>query len=136
MGWVACLWGSEQLHALEGTQDAEIVREAGQFWHDEGMRQIRRNVVHDVNTEVDAGRLTWNYEDVYAVINPFPVRGKRYDAEPMDKGSDESGEEGHDSSQDDDDDHNEDDDSDARAPVVAGHEALQRKDDSASPSEQ
>ena len=150
IGWAACIWSLEELHAaacrgflkvgltnaLDGAQDAEICREAAQFWCQEGMRQIRSNVVNDVNVEADAGRLTWNYQDVYAVVNPFPVRGKRYDEEPMDKGSDEESEGDTDSSQDDDADHIEDNEGVACAPAVAGHDAHQIKDGSASPSEQ
>ena len=99
---MACLWGSEQLHleachgflkvglanALEGTQDAEIVREAASFWYLENMRQRREEVVHDVDVEVRAERLQWRFSDVYQVVNPFPEHGKSVDVEPMDKGSD------------------------------------------------
>ena len=101
IGWMACLWSSQALHlrsrggflkvglsnALDGTQDAEICREAGRFWHQEGMRQRRTDVTHDVDVEVEAGRLRWCYADVYSVINPHPARGCRVDIEPVDKGS-------------------------------------------------
>ena len=99
VGWVSCIWSSQELHlratrgflkvglanALDGSEDAEICREAGQFWRQEGMRQRRAEVVHDVNVEVDAGRLAWRYEDVYSVI----TRGGG-ETEPADKGSDSS----------------------------------------------
>ena len=108
IGWVAYIWASQELHlratrgflkvglanALDGSQDAEICREAGQFWHQESMRQRRGEVVHDVNVEVDAGRLAWRYADVYSVINPFPLHGKKYDTEPLDNGSDSDGDPG------------------------------------------
>ena len=104
IGWVCCMWSSQELHlrasggflkvglsnALDGSQDAEICREAGEFWHREGMRRRRLQVIHDVDVEVDAGRLTWRYADVYKVISPFPVHGKRWDNEPADKGSESS----------------------------------------------
>ena len=57
--------------APDGTQDAEICREAGRFWHQEGMRQRRIDVTHDVDVEVEAGRLRWSYADVYSVIIPI-----------------------------------------------------------------
>ena len=102
IGWMACVWGREQLHlaacrgflkvglsnALDGSQDAEICRGAGTLWHQESMRQRRAAVTHDVNVEVDAGRLRWRFHDVYRVVNPFPLHGKGHDNEPMDKGSD------------------------------------------------
>ena len=99
VGWAGCIWGVEELHvrasrgclevglssALDGSQDAEICREAGRFWHQEGMRQRRDAVVHDVNVEADVGRLVWRFDDVYRVVNPFPARGRGCDSEPMDK---------------------------------------------------
>ena len=101
IGWVSCMWGREDLHlraargflkvglsnALDGSQDTEICREAAHFWHEEGLRQRRAEVVHDVGVEVKAGRLQWRYTDVYAVVCPFPSHGARYDMEPADKGS-------------------------------------------------
>ena len=104
VGWVSCIWSSQELHlratrgflkvglanALDGSEDAEICREAGQFWHQEGMRQRRAEVVHDVNVEVDAKRLAWRYEDVYSVINPFPLTRGGGENEPADKGSSSS----------------------------------------------
>ena len=78
-------------NALDGSEDAEICREAGQFWHQEGMRQRRAEVVHDVNVEVDAKRLAWRYEDVYSVINPFPLTRGGGANEPADKGSSRRG---------------------------------------------
>ena len=132
IGWIACIWSSESLHtnasrgflkvglsnALDGSQDAEICREAGQFWHQQGMRQRRNDVVHDVNVEADAGRLTWCFDDVYRVINPFPVRGAKYDHEPMDKGSESDAE-------DDVSDSSENPADDAVAPAVAVDPALE-----------
>ena len=70
IGWVSCIWCSEELHlraqrgfqkvglsnALDGTEDAEICREAADFWHAEGMRQRRQEAVDDVKAEVAAGR--------------------------------------------------------------------------------
>ena len=102
IGWICCIWANTELHvraargflkvgvsnALDGSQDAEICREAGEFWHKEGMRQRRSEVLHDVCVEVDAGRLRWTYDDVYSVVNPFPARGAKRDWEPCDKGSD------------------------------------------------
>ena len=106
VGWVSSIWGRQELHhracrgflmvglsnALDGSQDAEICREAAQFWHQEGMRQRRDEVVHDVNVETDAGRLSWCYADVNSVIKPFPEVGGHTNTEPDDKGSDTASE--------------------------------------------
>ena len=102
IGWVSCIWGNPHMHlqacrgfvkvgmsnALDGSEDAEIVREAAQFWHREGMRQRREEILHDVHVELEGDRLRWNYHNVYSVVNPFPSHGKRNDTEPSDKGSD------------------------------------------------
>ena len=55
IGWVGIIWARPDLHVraargflkvglsnnLDGTQDAEICREAAEFWHQEAMRERR-----------------------------------------------------------------------------------------------
>ena len=58
--------------ALDGTEDAKIVREAGKFFRDLGMREKINRAVALVKSEVKAGRLKWTYEDVQRLIVPYP----------------------------------------------------------------
>ncbi len=115
ISWLASIWGMPELHeaaargfkkvglanALDGSEDALICREALQFWEELGMAAIRQEVMHDVDVEVAAGRLDWSYESVYNVIVPFPEHGRRFDAEPDDRGSDDGGDHEEQSSDDD-----------------------------------
>ena len=80
--WIASVWESPDLHlnaskgfkrtgitvALDGHEDSEIVREAGEFWKTLRIAEQRPKVRHDVQVEVEAGRLGWTYEGVYSVI--------------------------------------------------------------------
>jgi hypothetical protein len=118
ISWIACIWFQTSLHVkaaqgfkktgmsndLTGSEDAEIVREAGQFWRKLGMRERRAKVLHDVDVEVAVGRLAWTYEDVYSLIVPHPQRGKRYDAQPEDEGSEPNDGSSEEDNEDDDDD--------------------------------
>ena len=102
VAWVSTIWYHSELHlkaadgflktglcnALDGTEDTLICREAGQFWSAGNMPERRREAVHNVDVECDARRLRWTYEDVYSLVAPFPPRGRRYDAQPQDEGSD------------------------------------------------
>jgi hypothetical protein len=54
------------------------------------MAKRREQVLHDVEVEIQAGRLQWSYEDVFKVIAPFPSRG-RADFQPDDEGSSDDG---------------------------------------------
>ena len=56
VGWMRCVWSSQELrlratrgflkvglaNALDGSEDAEICREAGQFWHQESRSQEQK----------------------------------------------------------------------------------------------
>jgi hypothetical protein len=65
--------------ALDGTQDFEVVREAGDFWRDRKMRAKIDSAVAEVKAEVAAGRLCWSLADVQRVIRPYP-KHKHVDA--------------------------------------------------------
>ena len=62
--------------SLDGTQDHFIVREAGRFWNELGMRDKINAAVAEVREEVRAGRLRWTYEHVQRLILPYPSRPK------------------------------------------------------------
>ena len=61
--------------ALDGCEDCEIVKEAGEFWKTLRIAEQRTKVRHDVHIEVEAGRLQWSYEDMYSVITDHPING-------------------------------------------------------------
>ena len=102
IGWVACIWCNEELHlraarafqkvglsnSLDGREDEEICREAGDFWQAESMHRLRQEAVHDVREECRQGRLQWTFAHMHRLINTFPRRGKGQDEELMDLGSD------------------------------------------------
>ena len=58
--------------ALDGSQDELVVREAGEFWRELGMRAKINSAVAEVKAEVAAGRLGWNVQDVQRLIRPYP----------------------------------------------------------------
>ena len=60
----------------DATGDEQILREAGSFWKERNMRAKITTAVAAVRTEVSAGRLTWNYDDVQRLIMPYPRRSK------------------------------------------------------------
>jgi hypothetical protein len=102
--WMSGIWMQSWLHEdaskgfkkvgltndLAGGEDHLICREARAFWDDIGMAKRREQVLHDVEVEIQAGRLQWSYEDVFKVIAPFPSRG-RADFQPDDEGSSDDG---------------------------------------------
>ena len=61
---------------LEGLQDQEIVREAGEFWREHGMRAKTNFAVKEVREEHSAGRLGWKVEDIQRIIKPYPPQPK------------------------------------------------------------
>ena len=61
---------------LDGLQDQEIVREAGQFWTELGMRAKIKSAVKEIREEHSAKRLMWNVEDVQRIIKPYPIHKK------------------------------------------------------------
>ena len=58
--------------ALDGSEDNLIVREAGSFWRDMGMRAIIDREMEVVAEEVRAGRLKWTERDVRGLIKEYP----------------------------------------------------------------
>ena len=64
---------------LDGLQDQEIVREAGVFWAELGMRAKINSAVAELREEYSAGRIGWNVEDVKRIIKPYPIN-KQVDA--------------------------------------------------------
>ena len=62
---------------LDGLQDQEIVREAGEFWRELGMRAKMNFAVAEVREEHKANRLRWNVEDIQRIIRPYPETTKR-----------------------------------------------------------
>ena len=61
---------------LEGLQDQEIVREAGEFWRARGMRAKLNFAVKEVREEHSAGRLGWNVDNIKRIIKPYPSQPK------------------------------------------------------------
>ena len=64
---------------LDGLQDQEIVREAGVFWAELGMRAKINSAVKEIREEHSAGRIGWNVEDIKRIIKPYPA-DKKVDA--------------------------------------------------------
>ena len=87
--WIASIWQRPELHLkaqkgfkrtgitchLDGIEDQEIVREAGEFWKTLGMARRRDQAKVDVEVEVQAGRLSWTYDSVYSLVTSFPRTG-------------------------------------------------------------
>ena len=57
---------------MDGLQDQEIVREAGAFWTELGMRTNINSAVADIREEHNAKRLSWTVEDIKRIIRPYP----------------------------------------------------------------
>ena len=72
---------------MGGSEDDLVCREARTHWDELSMKEHRASAVADVDEEVDAGRLTWRYRDVYSVICEHPTRG-HLDFQTDDDGSD------------------------------------------------
>ncbi len=82
IAWMAAAWRSPALHAqaaqgfwstglanaLDGSEDALIVREAGQLWQETGMAARRDQLVRDVTEEFERGDIAWSYNDVARLI--------------------------------------------------------------------
>ena len=58
----------------DSSGDQFIVREAGAFWKELGMRTKVNAAVAAVRAEVAAGRLQWTESDVQRLIKPYPRR--------------------------------------------------------------
>ena len=61
--------------SLDGQEDGQIRREAGEFWREMGMRKVIDSAVADVKKKFAAGELPWNYKTVQSLITPYPKRG-------------------------------------------------------------
>ena len=61
--------------ALDGTEDAKIIREAKDFWQELGMRDLINSAVAEVEEQYKAGLLPWTYKTVQSLITPYPRRG-------------------------------------------------------------
>ena len=57
---------------LEGREDQDIVREAGDFWRERGMRANINFAVNEVREEHRAKRLNWNMYDIKRIIKSYP----------------------------------------------------------------
>ena len=67
-GWLCSL--------SDSSGDQFIVREAGAFWKELGMRTKVNAAVAAVRAKVAAGRLQWTESDVQRLIKPHPRRKK------------------------------------------------------------
>ena len=61
---------------LDGLQDQEIVREAGVFWAELGMRTKINSAGKETREEHSAKRPSWNVEDIKRIIKPYPINHK------------------------------------------------------------
>ena len=89
IGWMIDAWSNPQLHlsavagfkktgitnALDGSEDQLIVREAKYFWRFLHMASQRQSAIHDVEVEIEQGRLQWTYQGVYSIIANFNAAG-------------------------------------------------------------
>ena len=87
--WMCEVWQDERLHegaregywrvgqknALDGSQDHLIVREAQDFWQSLGMPRERARECQIVEEEFRAGRLRWDIDGVYSLVEAFPKTG-------------------------------------------------------------
>ena len=87
--WMIDAWSNPQLHlsavagfkktgitnALDGSEDQLIVREAKYFWRFLHMASQRESAIHDVEVEIEQGRLQWTYHSVYSIIANFNAAG-------------------------------------------------------------
>ena len=60
--------------ALDGSEDHLIVREAGEFFRELGMRELINREVSIVRNEAKAGRLRWTHHDINTLIQAYPQR--------------------------------------------------------------
>ena len=58
----------------DSSQGHHVVREAGIFWKELDMRSKVNSAVAEVREEVAEGRLTWSYNDIRRLIQPYPKR--------------------------------------------------------------
>ncbi len=58
---------------LDGREDQEIQREAGDFWRELGMRQKVDADIAAVRAEAQASRSPWTYGDVLNLLVPYPA---------------------------------------------------------------
>ena len=80
-------WITGLANNIEGGQDYKICKAACKFWNELGMRPKVDEACSVVAAEFAANRLPWRCGDVSGLVVPFPGRGKRYDDQPSDEGS-------------------------------------------------
>ena len=68
-------WRTGTMNALDGSEDQLIVREAKQYWDRLDMGTRRKQVIHDIEVEHAAGRLSWTPSHIKALIVPYPKTG-------------------------------------------------------------
>lgn len=86
---LAALWGRPDLHltalagwkanmivnALDGSEDHLASTEIREFWEELEMSKVREQIIEEVCSECEAGRLEWSFEVVYGVIEAFETTG-------------------------------------------------------------
>jgi hypothetical protein len=62
--------------ALSGEDDDQICREAGQFWRDLGISELRTQALADVRRRVDSGELLWTSVCIDSLREPWGAAGE------------------------------------------------------------
>ena len=63
------------LNALNGSEDHLASSEVREFWKEAGMDRHRTEVIDDICTEFEHGRVEWSFEYVYAQVQEFTKCG-------------------------------------------------------------
>ena len=58
---------------IDGKQDIEITREAGDTWRRLGMRDKINHEIACIRREARSGRLQWTFTDVFSLTMPYPA---------------------------------------------------------------
>ena len=83
------MWGRSDLHltalagwkanmimnALDGSEDRLASSEVRAFWDELEMDTLRKDIIQDICTECEAGRLEWSFEVVYSLVEDFDTTG-------------------------------------------------------------
>ena len=83
------IWGRSDLHltalagwkanmimnALDGSEDRLASSEVRAFWDELEMDTLRKDIIQDICTECEAGRLEWSFEVVYSLVEDFDTTG-------------------------------------------------------------
>ena len=62
--------------ALSGEEDDQITREAGQFWRELGISELRTRALADVRARVDSGELVWTSLCIDSLREPWGAAGE------------------------------------------------------------